>query len=119
MRRLRSLVLLLILFCGAAPMSGQAASAPAQQVSPEAMIQQFVGEDELSPQRRIETKRKHEILFLMGLALLVLLLATGGFGIAMAAFGKEVFVPHMILAGLSLTLAIAHAVTSIVWFWPY
>lgn len=119
MRRLHSLLLLLVVFCGAGVMPLQAASVQAQQVSPEAMIQQFVGEEEQSPQRRIETKRKHEILFLMGLALLVLLLATAGFGIAMAAFGKEVFVPHMILAGLSLTLAIAHAVTSIVWFWPY
>lgn len=64
-------------------------------------------------------KDKRTILFYMGAALLVLLLATAWFGISMAMLGKEVFVAHMICAGLSLTLAIAHAVTAIVWFFPF
>jgi hypothetical protein len=55
----------------------------------------------------------------MGISLLVLLFITGGLGVAMVVFDKEVFVAHMIFAGLSLTLATVHAVTSIVWFWPY
>ena len=82
-------------------------------------MQQFSGDEEVSPERRIELKRKHQILFLMGISLLILLFLTGGFGVAMVVFDKDVFVPHMILAGLSLTLAAVHAATSIAWFWPY
>jgi len=90
-----------------------------RQHSAEAVMQQFAGDDEIAPERRIETKRKHQILFMMGLSLLVLVLLTGGLGVAMVAFGKDVFVPHMICAGLSMSLAVAHAVTASVWFWPY
>lgn len=85
----------------------------------ESIMQQFATDPEVSEQRKIETQRKHEILFMMGIALLVLLLTTSTLGIAMVAFGKDVFVAHMIMAGLSMTLAIVHAVTSTVWFWPY
>lgn len=87
--------------------------------SSEAVMQHFAGNDEVAPERLIETKRKHQILFIMGISLLVLLLITGSLGIVMAAFDKDVFVPHMIFAGLTITLAVAHAATSIVWFWPY
>lgn len=87
--------------------------------SAETVMQKFSGDDEVSPQRRIETSRKHQILFLMGISLLVLLLITGVLGIAMVGFGKDVFVPHMIFAGLSLTLAIVHSATAIAWFWPW
>lgn len=68
---------------------------------------------------RIDLKRKHEILFFMGITLLVLVLLTAYFGISMAIFGKQVFVQHMILAGLSVTLAIAHSIVAIVWFFPF
>jgi hypothetical protein len=37
----------------------------------------------------------------------------------MVVFDKDVFVAHLISAGLSLTLAAVHAATSIAWFWPY
>ncbi len=67
----------------------------------------------------IETKQKHQILFFMGITLLISILATAGFGIAMAVFGKQVFVPHMIFAGISVFLSIVHAVTAIVWFFPF
>jgi len=90
-----------------------------RQHSAEAVMQQFAGDDEIAPERRIETKRKHQILFLMGISLLVLVLLTGGLGIAMVVFGKDVFVAHMICAGLTMSLAVAHAVTASVWFWPY
>jgi len=36
----------------------------------------------------------------------------------MVVFAKPVFVAHMIFAGFSLTLAIAHAIVAIVWFFP-
>ncbi len=101
------------------PSAHAASAAIDRQHSAEAVMQQFVGDDEIAPERRIETKRKHQILFLMGLSLLVLILLTGGLGVAMVAFGKDVFVAHMICAGLSMSLAAAHAATAIVWFWPY
>jgi len=91
----------------------------AAEQSSEAVMQQFSSDIEISPERKIEAKRKHQILFIMGISLLVLLLLTGSLGIAMVAFDKNVFIPHMIFAGLSLTLAAVHAATSIVWFWPY
>ncbi len=87
--------------------------------SAEAVMQQFSGDDEVSPQRKISTERKHQILFLMGISLLLLLLITGTLGVAMVAFGKDVFLPHMIFAGLSVTLAIVHSATAIAWFWPW
>ncbi len=84
------------------------------------MMQQFTAQqDEESAERKITLRSKHEILFWMGAGLLVGLLATGVFGLGMALFGKEWFVPHMISAGLTITLGIAHAVTAFVWFWPY
>jgi len=64
-------------------------------------------------------KDKHKILFAMGATLLLLVIATAALGVAMALFGKEVFVAHMITAGLTVFLAIAHAVVSMVWFFPY
>ncbi len=116
--------LLLLACCWCAPAFAQAAAQPASPAAvqagaaPEAVMRQFTPDDDLGP-RRIETQRKHEILFYMGIALLVLLFVTGGLGVAMVAFGKDVFVAHMIFAGLSLTLAAAHAATSIAWFWPF
>ena len=96
-----------------------AASADDPQLSSEAVMQKFAGDVEEAPERRIETKRKHEILFFMGISLLVLLFLTGGLGVAMVVFDKDVFAAHLVCAGLSLTLAAVHAVTSIAWFWPF
>jgi cytochrome b subunit of formate dehydrogenase len=78
-------------------------------------------------QQRVDTERaksitdkdKQRIMFLLGIVLIVLILITGGLGIAMGVFGKPVFVPHMIFAGLSTTLAIVHAIVGIVWFYPF
>jgi len=67
----------------------------------------------------IEDKTKHLVMFIMGVPLLILLLATAALGVAMGVYGKQVFVPHMICAGLSLTLALGHAVVGIVWFYPF
>ena len=68
---------------------------------------------------KISDQRKHQWLFVMGVTLLILLLTTAALGIAMGIYGKPVFVAHMITAGLSLTLAIAHAVAALVWFNPF
>lgn len=63
--------------------------------------------------------KKHVIMFIMGVPLLILILITGALGIAMALYGKQVFMLHMIFAGLTVTLALAHLVTGLVWFYPF
>ena len=68
---------------------------------------------------KISDQRKHFWLFIMGLSLLVLILLTASVGIMMGVYGKDVFVAHMLLAGLTVTLAIAHSVAAIVWFNPF
>ena len=68
---------------------------------------------------KVELKKKHEILFFMGIGLLVGLLLTVAFGLGMVLDGKPWFLWHMLSAGFSVTLAIAHAVTSIIWFYPF
>jgi hypothetical protein len=67
----------------------------------------------------IEDKTKRLVMFSMGIPLLLLIIATVVLGVAMGVYGKSVFVPHMICAGLSLTLAMGHAVVGIVWFYPF
>jgi hypothetical protein len=59
------------------------------------------------------------VMFFMGAPLLLLLLVTAGLGIAMGVYGKQVYIPHMVFAGLSLTLALVHAVVGLVWFRPF
>ncbi len=67
----------------------------------------------------IDDKEKRVVMFFLGVPLLVLLFATGALGIAMGVFGKQVFVAHMVCAGLSMTLAFGHAVVGLVWFYPF
>jgi hypothetical protein len=67
----------------------------------------------------VEDKTKRLVMFVMGVPLLILLLATAALGIAMGIYGKQVYVPHMICAGLSLTLALGHAIVGLVWFFPF
>jgi len=67
----------------------------------------------------IKDEVKHKILFFMGIALLVFLCATAYLGISMVVFNQEVFVKHMICAGITVTLGLAHAVVAIVWFFPF
>ena len=68
---------------------------------------------------QIEDKTKKVVMFVMGVPLLIFLLVTGALGIAMGVYGKQVFVAHMIFAALSMTLALAHAIVGLVWFYPY
>ncbi|MGB8518491.1 MAG: hypothetical protein WCD45_11470 [Gallionella sp.] len=69
--------------------------------------------------KSITDKDKQRIMFLLGVVLITLVLITGGLGIAMGLYGKPVFVAHMVFAGLSVTLAIVHAIVGIVWFYPF
>ena len=68
---------------------------------------------------KIEDSQKHQILFYMGILLLVLILATATLGIRMALFGHQLYIPHMICAGATVFLSLAHAVTAVVWFYPF
>jgi phosphopantetheinyl transferase len=70
-------------------------------------------------EKSITQKDKQRIMFLLGVALITLVLITGGLGIAMGLYGKPVFVAHMVFAGLSITLAIVHAIVGVVWFYPF
>lgn len=64
--------------------------------------------------------KKHVIIFMIGVPLMLLLLTTGGLGIAVGVYGKQhLFVHHMVLAGLTMTLAVVHVVVSLVWFFPF
>lgn len=69
--------------------------------------------------KSITDKDKQRIMFLLGVVLITLVLITGGLGIAMGLYGKPVFVAHMVFAGLSITLAIVHAIVGLVWFYPF
>src|SRR5690554_4690248 len=67
----------------------------------------------------IEERRKHQIISFMGAFLLVSIIVTVWLGISMVIFGKQVFVAHMIFAGISVFLSVVHAVTAVVWFFPF
>jgi hypothetical protein len=69
--------------------------------------------------KAVSAKEKQQIMFLLGVALITLVMITGGLGIAMGLYGKSVFVPHLVFAGLSMTLAVVHAIVGIVWFYPF
>jgi len=87
--------------------------------TPAQVIEAFNKSDNDKPiNRGISDHRKQQIMFGMGIALLIFIFTTVTLGIAMVVFAKPVFVAHMIFAGFSLTLAIAHAIVAIVWFFP-
>lgn len=67
----------------------------------------------------ISDERKHQIMFVMGFVLLITIITAALLGVSMVVFGKQVFLAHMIFAGISVFLAIVHAVTAIVWFFPF
>ena len=59
------------------------------------------------------------IMFSIGTVLLALLIGTASVGIAVAVFGKPLFIVHMILAGLTVTVALIHVTVGLVWFYPF
>lgn len=94
------------------PAAGQA---PDTQVMHAFTQQDREGSDALE----VPDRKKHLILFVMGAALLIFLVVTAALGVAMALYGKRVFVAHMIFAGFSVTLAIVHSIVAVVWFFPF
>ncbi len=67
----------------------------------------------------VSDHKKQVIMFAMGLPLVILLLITGGLGIAIGVYGKPLFVTHMVFAGLTMTLALVHVIVGLVWFYPF
>ncbi len=67
----------------------------------------------------VSDHEKQVIMFALGVPLVVLLLITGGLGIATGLYGKQLFIPHMVFAGLTVTLALAHVIVGLVWFYPF
>ncbi len=96
-----------------------AEDAPAESAGIEVMSAFTSAEVEEGEAVAISDKTKYLVMFLMGVPLLLLLLATVVLGVAMGVYGKPVFVAHMVCAGLSMTLATAHAVVGLVWFYPF
>ncbi|NIQ10364.1 MAG: hypothetical protein GWO08_11155, partial [Gammaproteobacteria bacterium] len=47
----------------------------------------------------ITEDEKHQIMFVMGLALLAFLVLTAGMGVAMGVYGKNLFTGHIVMAG--------------------
>lgn len=92
-----------------------AASSADSQVMHAFTQQELQGGDALE----VPERQRHLILFSMGAALLIFLIVTAALGVAMAIYGKRVFIAHMIFAGFSVTLAIVHSVVAVVWFFPF
>ena len=118
-RWLRHLTVLLLLSFNLAPLV-QAAEAP-RDVNGVQVLEDFDRQqaDRVDSAAAIGDKKKHLVMFLLGIPLLILLLTTGAVGIAMGLFGKPLFLLHMILAGLTMTLALVHVIVGLVWFYPF
>ncbi len=114
----RWLVLTLLLLISAAPIA-RAADSPSKGDSVQIMEAFSQAATQAEDSNVLKDHKKHVIMFIMGVPLLILILITGGLGIAMAVYGKQVFMLHMIFAGLTVTLALAHLVTGLVWFYPF
>ena len=118
-RWIRHLTVLLLLSFNLAPLV-QAAEAP-RDVNGVQVLEAFDRQqvDRVDSAAAIGDKKKHLVMFLLGIPLLILLLTTGAVGIAMGIFGKPLFLLHMILAGLTMTLALVHVIVGLVWFYPF
>ena len=130
-RLLTYLLFVLILsgaaYAASAPLSDSEQSVSKQSISeqsnPESeaqVIQKFTSQEVFeSDIITIEDQTKRQVMFAMGVPLLLFIIITVSLGIAMGVFGKDVYLAHMIFAGLSLTLALGHATVGLVWFWPF
>jgi hypothetical protein len=112
---------LLVMFLISPCVSAAAQSTDSSQANGVRMLEQFDQQQvkKVKDTGAISQHEKQVIIFAMGAPLAILLLITGGLGIATGVYGKELFVPHMIFAGLTITLAFAHVIVGLVWFFPF
>jgi len=117
--RLRAWLVLAML--AALPFSTPAWAGQAAQESDGAQVMEsFARQAQADGERKaLSDKTKQVIMFLLGVPLLLFLLITGALGIAMGVYGKQVFVLHMVSAGLTVTLAVVHVIVGLVWFYPF
>jgi hypothetical protein len=109
----------LALACGFCASFPAMAADPAQPNDGAQVLQSFERTAQAPDQTDAGDQTRRWVMFFLGAPLLILLLITGGLGIAMGVYGKPVYLAHMICAGLSITLAIVHAIVGIVWFRPF
>lgn len=114
-----ALILALLFFFFAAPVARATADSPSRGDSVQVMEAFERQASKVEDTNVLSDHRKHVIMFLMGVPLIILVLITGALGIAMVVYGKQVFIMHMIFAGLTVTLAIAHVIVGLVWFYPF
>lgn len=122
-----ALILSSAAYAASAPLSVSEQSVSEQSISeqssPESearVIQKFTSQEVVESEIiTIEDQTKRQVMFAMGVPLLLFIIITVSLGIAMGVFGKDVYLAHMIFAGLSLTLALGHATVGLVWFWPF
>ena len=72
-----------------------------------------------APRDDATDRMRRKVMFAIGVPLLILILITGSLGIAVGVFGKQLYLLHMLCAGLTVTLAVVHAIIGIVWFFPF
>ncbi len=126
-----ALVLLALLFAPQAPAADGVAASNGQPGAAQAaggdsgngveLLKQFDAQQNqrVNGASALTDQNKRVIMFSMSLPLFILLLITGGLGIATGVFGKKLYIQHMVFAGLTVTLALAHAIAGIVWFFPF
>ncbi|SPE29660.1 conserved membrane hypothetical protein [Burkholderiales bacterium] len=115
---LRRLATLVLLAAAAIVAPAYAAEQPAE-TSGAQVLQSFERAAAATPQPDANDRTRRWVMFALGAPLLILLLITGSLGIAMGVYGKQVYLAHMVCAGLSVTLAIVHAIVGLVWFRPF
>ena len=116
---LRLLVAVFMLGAATLALPAGAAEEPSAETSGTQILQSFEKAAAANPQVDATDRTRRWVMFALGAPLLILLLITGSLGIAMGVYGKPVYLAHMVCAGLSVTLAIVHAIVGIVWFRPF
>jgi hypothetical protein len=107
----------LVLAVQASP--GLAQSAPPATSNGTQILEQFGRQQPAARSTSIAEHERQVIMFTIGTVLLVLLISTASVGVAVAVFGKPLFLVHMVLAGLTVTVAIVHVIVGVVWFFPF
>jgi len=118
--RLRALLAATFLLLAYLPVC-MADAAPPATMNGTQILEEF-GRQQPQRPARATTIAEHErqvIMFSIGTVLLILLISTASVGIAVAVFGKPLFLVHMILAGLTVTMALVHVIVGVVWFFPF